>query len=105
MKDFINYYIQCSLSKKQVFDTMVHTLPAFMWRQGDSDEQGPYISGADGNSIQIKLWLGEAQIGMSISFRRAWMDVGDREKSKSELVEVIDKSVIPLLGVVTKKDA
>ena len=105
MKDFITYCIRSGLAKKQVFDIVKRTLPDFQWRQGDSDAQGPYVSGSNDDHVQIQLWLGEDPVDMFVSFSRAWMDAGDREKKKSELIEVVDKSVAPLLGAVTKKDA
>lgn len=105
MKDFVTYDVRSSLSKSRIFELVTRSFPGFRWRQGDSDSQGPYISGMDPDDLQIKLWLGESPIKISISFDDVWVDQPDRETRKAEMIENFEKSVIDLLGWVTKKDA
>ena len=105
MKDFVIYDVRCTLVKQQVLDIVIRNLPDFKWRQGDSDSQGPYISGMNRDDVQIKLWLGEAPVSMSVSFDDVWIGEPDREEKKDALIQLLDKAVVPLLGVVTKKDA
>jgi hypothetical protein len=104
VKDFITYDLRCVLNKKQVFDKAIETLSAFAWRQGDSDAQGPYVSGTSDDHVQVKLWLGEAPIAMSVSFRRAWPEVPDREGRKNEVIDLIERELIPVIGTIMKAD-
>jgi hypothetical protein len=105
MKDLITYDIGSKLNAGQVFENVTRALPSFDWRRGDSDAQGPYISGTNDELIQVKLWLGEAPIQMSVSFRRAWPDATDRENRKQQLIESIIKNLIPSIGTIVKMDA
>ena len=105
MKDFVTYDIGSNLNAEQVFNNVSRALSTFDWRRGDSDAQGPYISGTNDELIQVKLWLGEAPIQMSVSFRRAWPDAIDRENRKQQLIESITKNLIPSLGTLLKMDA
>lgn len=105
MKDFVTYDVRCTLAKQQVLDIVIRKLPDFKWRQGESDAQGPYISGMNRDDVQIKLWLGEAPVSMSVSFDDVWIGEPDREEKKDALIQLLDKAVVPLLGAVTKKDA
>ncbi|KPA13232.1 hypothetical protein MHK_006538 [Candidatus Magnetomorum sp. HK-1] len=104
MKDFVTYDIFCDLNKEQIFAEVVGFLPNFKWRQGDSDSQGPYISGMDDDDIQIKLWLGEEPVEMTISFDDVWLDTSDRDKRKVHFIELIENVIIPPLGVISKFD-
>lgn len=105
MKDFVTYDVSCTLGKQRVLDIVTRNLPDFRWRQGDSDSQGSYISGINGDDVQIKLWLGEAPVSMSVAFDDVWIGELNREEKKDALIQLLDKVVIPLLGAVTKKDA
>lgn len=105
MKDFVTYDVRCILAKQQVLDIVTFNLPEFKWRQGESDAQGSYISGINRDDVQIKLWLGEAPVGISVSFDDVWNGEPDREERKGALIQLMDKAVIPLLGTVTKRDA
>ncbi len=98
MKDFLTYDVNCILTKQQVFDIVIHILPDFKWRQGDSDAQGPYISGMNSDDVQIKLWLGDTPVGISVSFDDVWIGATDREERKDVLIKLIDKTVVPLLS-------
>jgi hypothetical protein len=104
MKDFVTYDIRCNLSKAQVYEKAVGALSEFAWRQGDSDAQGPYISGSNDQRIQVKLWLGEDPLALSVSFRRAWLDAPDRETRKSNLIDRIERTLISSLGTVVKRE-
>ena len=98
MKDFVSFDLQSELSEEQVFACLTQFLKAFVWRRGDSDMQGPYIYGSSKDSVQINLWLGERPIAMSVSFRRAWPNVPNRETLKKELIDLITSRVIPSIG-------
>ena len=105
MKDFVTYDIHSDLSENQVFEHAVRALPKFKWRRGDSDAQGPYISGMNDEFIQIKLWLGEDPIEMSVSFDGAWANAPDRENRKQQLLDVITTTFLSSLGTIMKMDA
>lgn len=105
MKDFVTYDVRCTLAKQQVLDIVIRKLPDFKWRQGESDAQGPYISGMNRDDVQIKLWLGESPVSISVSFDDVWDDEPDREERKGALIQSIDNAVVPLLGTVMKIDA
>lgn len=105
MKDFVTYDVRCTLVKQYVLDIVTRNLPDFTWRQGDSDSQGPYISGTNRDDVQIKLWLGESPVSISVSFDDVWIGEPDREDRKGALIQLIDNAVVPRLGTVTKRDA
>ena len=104
IKDFVTYDVHCTLAKQQVLDIVTRKLPDFKWRQGESDAQGPYISGMNSDDVQIKLWLGESTMSITVSFDDVWHGEPDREERKGVLIQSIDNAVVPLLGTVVKID-
>ena len=80
-------------------------MPDFKWHRGDSDAQGPYISGMNSDDVQIKLWLGESPMSIVVSFDDVWRDESDREERKEIFIHSMDTTVVPMLGTVIKRDA
>jgi hypothetical protein len=85
-------------------DVVTGGFPDFKWRQGNCDAAGPYVSGMNGDDVQIKLLLGESPAAISVCFTGAWGGANDRETRKSKLIELFDTTVIPQLGTSVKKD-
>jgi len=98
MKDFISLDFDSSMAPGDVMALAEHALPDFAWRSGDSDMQGPYVSGMNASDVQIKIWLGEQPFQMSVSFRALHAAADAREKIKEELMERINKVLAPQLG-------
>ena len=103
MRDFITYDVRTSLPVERIYEIVAKQLPEFAWRQGDSDAQGPYISGTDSDAVQMKLWLGEDPMTISASFR-AIRDLNKRQSRQIDLVDVLETVVLPGLGIVLKKN-
>lgn len=103
MKDFFTFDLKCKLSKQQVLDIVSINLPDFKWRQGDSDAQGPYLSGLNSNEVRTQIWMGEYPMDMFVSFRSGgWSALPDSEERKNAIIQKI-LSVIALLEDESKK--
>lgn len=100
MKDYICIDVQPDTSAVNIYEHVTHTLPEFQWRRGNSDMQGPYISGVNADKVHIKLWLGETPVAMSISFASVLGDDMKREQMKIALIEDIKQKFLPLIGEV-----
>lgn len=94
MNDFISIDIESRLSDGDVFAIFSESLPSFTWRRGDSDAQGPYVSGVDSHGVKIQCWTGESPMAMSVSFRAA--KVGD--EARELLANAILQEVVPRIG-------
>lgn len=105
MKDFVCIGIDSNISDDLAYEYARRALPEFNWRRGDSDMQGPYLSGGNADHAQIKIWLGEKPFEMSVSFRNAWLNVPEREERKEALIGNIVKNLIPNFGNIVKMDA
>ena len=68
MKDFVRIRLNTDLNSQQAADRLAVALPAFAWRLGDSDAQGPYVSGTDAAGVQVMMWLGEQPADLTVSF-------------------------------------
>lgn len=99
MKDFITYDIESELKQDEVYQKINNKLPDFRWRKGDSDSQGEYISGRDQDGVTIKVWLETNTFSeMSVCFTGVWENHNDRNTKKEQLIERIEKELIPLIG-------
>ena len=99
MKDFITYDIESELKQDEVYQIINNKLPGFRWRKGDSDSQGEYISGRNQDGVTIKAWLEtNAFIEMSVCFTGVWENHNDRSTKKEQLIELIEKKLIPVIG-------
>jgi hypothetical protein len=101
MKDFVSIDIESRLSNDDVYLILSSGLSEFSWRRGDSDMQGPYVSGRDANSVTIQCWTGENPMQMSVSFR------GVKDVSQSEQEQLIKKllnDLVPQIGKTKKND-
>ena len=96
MSNFISLDIDSPLSPDAARDLIADRLPEFSWRRGDSDAQGPYLSGVSTAGVRIQCWVGENPMAMSISFRSASMDGAAREPA----LDAILKTLFPGLGTV-----
>ena len=61
--------------------------------------------GRNADDIQIKIWLGEKPISITVSFQDVWPNVPEREEKKEALIADILKTLIPTLGNIVKMDA
>jgi len=105
MKDFITYDINSKLGEEEIFDLVTKILPNFKWRRGDSDAIGPYVSGRNNGGVRIELVLGENPIEMSVSFRSVPPGISEQENHKLQLVQLIQTTLLPSLGIVVKKNS
>lgn len=105
MKDFINIDFIASITKEEMLQALRTQLPAFKWRGGDSDMQGPYISGINSDDVAIKIWLGEIPATLSLSFRRAWPDDPMQHQKRKALYDLIVKTVVPSIGTIVNNGA
>ncbi|MFN0063217.1 MAG: hypothetical protein ACKVPX_11980 [Myxococcaceae bacterium] len=105
MKDYLQIDVSSTLGEDEIFKAATQHLPAFSWRRGESDTQGPYASGTTADSVHLKMWFEEKSCLMSVSFRRAWPNDPDREEKKQEIMTTITKGFIPTIGYVSKIDS
>ena len=87
MKNFLSIRLDTPLDEQAICDQLEAGFPDFAWRRGDSDAQGPYISGVDQAVVQIKCWMGERPVDVAASFRSAWPDVEGREDRKQQAAQ------------------
>lgn len=99
MNKFFSFTFQTESTKSEILEALKKDLPAFKWRGGDSDAQGPYISGRDAEGAQIKIWLGEYPFDATVSFRSSW-DVPEKDFLKSEFISGF-KKILGKFSVVT----
>ena len=78
MSDFFSLRIRGRHGRYSVAPFEAH-LPAFRWRQGDSDAQGPYVSGSRPDGVHIKFWWGEQPHDLTVSFRSSAADAAAME--------------------------
>jgi hypothetical protein len=95
VKDFLSIDIDSTLSNDDIFEILSNGLPGFLWRRGDSDAQGTYVSGLDANGVKIQCWSGEKPMKVSVSFRSA---KGMEEESKESLAKVLLDDLLPSIG-------
>jgi hypothetical protein len=95
MKDFFSVDIESTLSNDDVFEILSGGLPSFLWRRGNSDAQGTYVSGMDSNGVKIQCWTGERPMAVSVSFRGA---KGMEEESKEHLANKLLSDLLPSIG-------
>lgn len=105
MKEFISINLRTNYSDDEINKYVFQFFPDFKWRSGDSDMQGRYISGVDVDGVQIKLWLAERPVAMSISFHGLRLNLLDREPKKEEVVRRVRDTLIPMLGEIIDPDA
>ena len=104
MKEYVSIDIQSNKDVATVIGLCNQLLPDYSWKSGDSDAQGPYLSGKNKDSVKIKIWLGEAPYEMSISFQNSWLQSQDKEDKMKNVVSNITNNVIPNFGQVTSID-
>jgi len=102
MRDFISIELRTRLPQVEVHEKLSEALPAFSFRMGDSDANGPYISGIDGEQAQVKVWLGEDPAGLTVSFRGWRPGAPDRDEAKKEIWGTISEVILPRLGEVLR---
>lgn len=105
MKDFVRIDIDSNVNDDFAYKCVRRALPEFSWRRGDSDQQGPYLSGGNADHVDIQIWLGEKPFAMSVLFQDVWPNVPKREEKKEALIADILKNLIPTLGNIVKMDA
>lgn len=102
MKDFIQIRIETSLNAAQGLNYFREALPRFKWRQGDSDMQGPYISGTNDKAVQLMLWLGEKPCDFTISFAGATSSATENRVLVNQILQTVAPSIgeiVEILGV------
>ncbi|MBB6249199.1 hypothetical protein [Rhodanobacter sp. A1T4] len=100
MKDFVRIDVVSELGQDAIFQILKEALPSFQWRQGDSDAQGPYVSGMHKDGVKIQAWLGEQPVAVSASFRAAWREDPAREEKKNAVLVPLLELACPALGAV-----
>lgn len=98
MKDFIHVRMAGELEASALLDRLDDALPNFKWRQGDSDMQGPYVSGVNEDSVQMMWWLGEQPIDVTVSFVQATSSVS----SNKALMDRLLQDLLPSMGAVVE---
>lgn len=93
MAEFVSIDISSVVASDEVRDLIARELSEFSWRRGDSDEQGKYLSGSS-SGVQIRCWVDEKPMAMSISFRNSSLNAEERER----LIASILTHVIPQFG-------
>lgn len=105
MKEFISADVDSSLSDAEIQNVMMKSLPDFTWRSGDSDMQGKYVSGINGDKVNVKVWMGERPLVLTISFRSLASNILERESKKGALIDLVKYQIIPALGISIKFNA
>lgn len=100
MKSFIDINVHTSLDKIGVHSVLSEFMTDFVWRMGESDMQGGYVSGRNEAGVHIQCWTDENPLSFTISFSNSSLD----ESSKSELVNLIIQHVLPKIGKIEKID-
>ncbi|MDD5336391.1 MAG: hypothetical protein PHS32_21845 [Rhodoferax sp.] len=98
MKDFIHVRIKSDLNAEQMLDQFSSKLLGFKWRQGDSDMQGPYISGMNNDGVQVMMWHGEQPNDLTVSFSGATSS----DTENRELIDQLLHRLAPSLGEVVE---
>lgn len=98
MKDYVSIDIQPNISNDLIHKVLMEKLPDFKWRTGDSDMQGPYISGVNSDNIHVKIWLGERPVAMSVSFASVIAEVKVLNDMKEKIIDRIKNDLLPSLG-------
>lgn len=98
MKNFIHFRIKSSLNAEQILGQFSSKLLGFKWRQGDSDMQGPYISGVNNDGVQLMMWHGEQPNDLTVSFSGATSS----EAENRELIDQVLHRLAPSLGAVVE---
>ena|SRR6218665_702250 len=101
MKDYVRIDIQSDFDQARWRQLLEAALPDFAWRGGDSDAQGPYLSGYRPDGVDIQCWMGEAPAEMAVSFRGAKLSL----TAMSSLITLLEQSVLPKAGEVLRVDA
>lgn len=96
MKDFIRTTISTNLGQEDLHSILSNELPDYVWRMGDSDQQGKYVSG---NGLgQILLWLDDNEVDVSISLRAENIDHPNRNEWKDGLLSKLLNNIFPKIG-------
>lgn len=101
MKDYVCIDIQSDLDQAGWRQLLETALPDFAWRGGDSDAQGPYLSGVRTDGVDIQCWTGYAPAEMAVSFHGANLS----QAAMSNLITTLEKSILPKAGKVLSVDA
>ncbi len=103
MKDFIHIRIRTSgLEAEQIINCFTEKLPSFKWRQGDSDMQGPYVSGTNAGAVQLMMWLGEQPNDLTVSFAGATSSASENRALIDQLLQELAPSlgeIVEVLGL------
>lgn len=98
MKDYIVFSVKSILNQDDVFEIMQNNLSDFLWRRGDSDAQGFYVSGERADGVYLKAWISETPFTLTLSFNELFTKMPTQQASKKILFDRISKSVLPNLG-------
>ena len=101
MKDYVCIDIQSDLDQAGWRRLLEAMLPDFAWRGGDSDVQGPYLSGRRPDDVHIQCWMGESPAEMAVSFYGANLS----QAAMSNLITLLEQRVLPKAGEVLRIDA
>jgi hypothetical protein len=86
MKEVLAFDLVAKVPHEELADRIRETTPNLVWRQGDSDSQGRYLSGSDNVRSRVKIWLDDIPIAMSISFSGWPETLTDRETKKQQFL-------------------
>lgn len=101
MKDYVRIDMQSDFDQAKWRQLLETTMTDFAWRGGDSDAQGPYLTGRRPDGVHIQCWMGEAPAEMAVSFRGAKLNL----ETMSRLITTLEQSVLPKAGEVLRVDA
>lgn len=101
MKDYVRIDIRSDLGQAGWRELLEAALPDFAWRGGDSEAQGPYLSGRRPDDVHIQCWMGEDPAEMAVSFRGTRLS----QAAMASLITMLEQSVLPKAGEVLRVDA
>ncbi|HIV70678.1 MAG TPA: hypothetical protein H9903_07095 [Candidatus Aquabacterium excrementipullorum] len=101
MKDYVCIDVRSDLDQAGWRELLKASLPDFAWRGGDSDAQGPYLTGLRPDGVDIQCWMGEAPAEMAVSFRGANLS----QAAMSDLITLLEQRILPKAGEVLSIDA
>ncbi len=99
MTNFIRASIKTRLTQREIYTVVSMALPEFLWREGDSDAQGLYITGIREDVGQIQFWLDEDVVDATVSLGGA-RSTPQNSEWKEDFFDNVISSIFPSIGEV-----
>ncbi len=101
MQDFVRIAVTTDLDRDRVLERASAALQGFKWRGGDSDMQGPYVTGTNARGVKVQIWLGEAPADVTLSFHQIKPYMAGDSLFKDETLNQL-KAFLATLGSVDR---